>query len=121
MTDYPRFKSQQDCETYTGMFTERTEKYIKFMEIVRDRLYSGFTYDWSAIDGRTIESIENITRNLLYSTSTDFKESYPEYKTDEDDIFIPYRSFKENITEALKEVMPSALEKSNDEGLLGGK
>ena len=46
-----------------------------------------------------------------------FKETHQDYKTDEDDIFIPYRTFKENVAEALKEAMPCALEKHNQEVL----
>jgi protein required for attachment to host cells len=43
----------------------------------------------------------------LYDVERQFKETHQDYKTDDDDIFIPYRSFKENVAEALKEAMNS--------------
>jgi uncharacterized protein with PIN domain len=41
----------------------------------------------------------------VYEVERQFKETHQDYKTDDDEIFIPYRSFKENVTEALKEAL----------------
>ena len=38
----------------------------------------------------------------MYDVERQFKETHQDYKTEEDDVFIPYRSFKENVTEALE-------------------
>jgi hypothetical protein len=38
------------------------------------------------------------------------KKHSPGLQTDDDEIFIPYRSFKENVTEALKEALDSQKE-----------
>jgi hypothetical protein len=118
MSDFPDFKSQQHYEDFVGIFKERTQNHIIFMSIVRDELYKGFTHRWENIDGRTISAIDNMTRSLYYNTGCDFKKVHPEYALEEDELFIPYRSFKETLTEVLNE----ALDKRNDsEGFLGGK
>jgi hypothetical protein len=46
-----------------------------------------------------------MVQSMLYDVDRQFKETHQDYKTDEDDIFVPYRSFKENVTEALKEAL----------------
>ena len=57
-----------------------------------------------------MEVINDIVTNLLYEVEREFKETRPEYKTSDDELFIPYRSFKENVTEALKEALESQKE-----------
>jgi len=49
-----------------------------------------------------MEVINDIVSNLLYDVDRQFKETHQDYKRDDDDIFIPYKSFKENVTEALE-------------------
>ena len=44
-------------------------------------------------------------QSMLYEVERQFKETHQDYKTDDDDLFIPYRSFKENVTEALNEAL----------------
>jgi len=46
-----------------------------------------------------------MVQSMLYDVDRQFKETHQDYKTDEDDIFIPYRTFKENVAEALKEAL----------------
>ncbi|AOV60354.1 hypothetical protein S820908_207 [Synechococcus phage S-CAM9] len=57
-----------------------------------------------------MEVINDIVSNLVYECERQFKETRPEYNTDDDEIFIPRRSFKENVTEALKEALESQKE-----------
>jgi len=52
-----------------------------------------------------MEVINDIVQSLLYDVDVEFKSKHPEYKTEDDDIFIPYRSFKENVTEALESAL----------------
>ena len=42
---------------------------------------------------------------MLYDTDYDFEKQFPDYKKDEDDLFVPRKSLKEIITEAVKETM----------------
>jgi hypothetical protein len=41
----------------------------------------------------------------VYECERQFKETHQDYKTDDDEMFIPYRSFKENVLEALNEAL----------------
>jgi len=51
----------------------------------------------------------------VYEVEREFKENHPEYKTSDDEMFIPYRSFKENVLEALNEALtPYELQYKND-------
>jgi len=58
--------------------------------------------DWINLPAKHVEVINDIVTNLLYDVEREFKETHPEYKTSDDELFIPYRSFKENVTEALE-------------------
>ena len=62
-----------------------------------------------------MEVINDIVQNLLYDVDRQFKETHQDYKTEDDELFIPYRSFKENVTEALKEALtPYELQYKNE-------
>ena len=65
---------------------------------------------WNGLTAKSIEVINDIVTTLLYDVYVEFKSKHPEYKTEDDDIFIPYRSFKENVTDALKEALNSQKE-----------
>ena len=97
----PNFKSQEDWEAFTALFDARWHCKKALLDRVKDDMFPG--YKWDQIQGQTLETINDITQSLLYDVEYTFKEKYPEYKTDEDDIFIPRRSFKEDVTEALLE------------------
>ena len=72
---------------------------------------------WHGLTAKSIEVINDIVTNLTYDVDRKFKETHQDYKTEDDELFIPYRTFKENVAEALKEAMPCALEKHNQEVL----
>jgi hypothetical protein len=63
--------------------------------------------NYSNLPGTCQEVLRDITQSLMYDTEYAFKDAHPEYKNSDDELFIPYRSFKENVTEALKEAMDS--------------
>jgi len=64
-------------------------------------MFPGF--EWHSLTPKSIEVINDIVTNLLYDVDRKFKETHQDYKTEDDDVFIPYRSFKENVAEALLE------------------
>ena len=60
---------------------------------------------WNGLTSKSIEVINDIVTNLLYDVDRKFKETHQDYKTEDDELFIPYRSFKENVTEALESAL----------------
>lgn len=97
----PHFKSQEDWEAFTSLFDARWHCKKALLDRVKDDMFPG--YKWTSLPPSSIETINDITQSLIYDVEYTFKEQYPEYKQDEDDIFIPRRSFKEDVTEALLE------------------
>ena len=96
----PHFKSQEDWEAFTGLFDSRWHCKKALLDRVKDDMFPG--YSWDQIQGQTLETINDIVQSLLYDVEYTFKESHPDYKTEDDELFIPRRSFKEDVTEALK-------------------
>jgi len=111
----PNFKSQDDWQEFLNIFDDQWQCKKAMLNRVKDDLFPG--YKWVSLPPSSIEVINDIVTNLLYDVEREFKETHQDYKTADDDIFIPYRSFKENVAEALKEAMPCALEKHNQEVL----
>jgi len=99
----PNFKSQDDWQEFLNIFDDQWQCKRALLNRVKDDLFPG--YDWHSITPKSIEVINDIVSNLLYDVDRQFKETHQDYKTEDDEMFIPYRSFKENVTEALKEAM----------------
>ena len=101
----PNFNSEDDSIAFLNMFKARWDNKLAMMNWVKQSMFPG--YDWDQLQGQTVATINDITQSLLYDVEVDFEKKFPEYKSD-DEVFIPYRSFKENVTEALKEAMDTA-------------
>ena len=99
----PNFKNKEDCDVFLKMFEDRLAVKVAMLNRVKGELYPGF--EWVSLPPSSLETINDITQSLLYDVEYTFKEEHPEYKTDDDECFIPRSSFKENVTEALKEAM----------------
>ena len=99
----PNFKSQPDWEAFTSMFDARWHCKKALLDRVKDDMYPG--YNWDQLQGQTVETINNIVASLLYDVEVEFEEKFPDYKRDADDVFIPRKSFKEHVTEALKDAL----------------
>ena len=99
----PDFKSQDDWQEFLNIFDDQWQFKKALLDRVKDDLFPG--YKWETITPKSIEVINDIVSNLVYEVERQFKETHQDYKTEEDDVFIPYRSFKENVTDALKEAM----------------
>ena len=112
----PHFKSNHDWEAFTQIFDRQWHCKKALLDRVKDDMFPGF--EWHSLTPKSIEVINDIVNNLLYEVDRKFKETHQDYKTEEDEVFIPYRSFKENVAEALKEAMPCALKKHNQEILV---
>jgi len=111
----PNFKSQEDWQEFLNIFDDQWQCKRALLTRVKDDMFP--YYEWHSLPPKSIEVINDIVSNLVYECERQFKETHQDYKTDDDELFIPYRSFKENVTEALKEAMPCALEKHNQQVL----
>ena len=99
----PNFKNKEDCDVFLKMFEDRLAVKVAMLNRVKGELYPGF--EWVSLPPSSLETINDISQSLLYDVEYTFKEEHPEYKTEDDECFIPRSSFKENVTEALKEAM----------------
>jgi len=107
-------KSQDDWQEYLNIFDDQWQCKLALLNRVKDDLFPDPEYkSWDHLQPKTLEVINNMVQSMLYDVDRQFKETHHDYKTEEDDIFIHYRSFKENVTEALKE----ALESQNNDTL----
>ena len=100
----PNFKTNQDWEAFTGMFDARWHCKKALLNRVKNDLFPEYK-SWDQLQPKTLETINDIVQSLLYDVEYTFKESHPDYKTEDDECFIPRSSFKENVAEALKEAM----------------
>ena len=95
----PNFKSNQDWEAYTLLFDKIWHCKKALLDRVKDDMFPG--YNWDQLQGQTIETINGIVQGLQYNVEVEFEKKFPDYKHD-DEVFIPHKSFKENVTEALE-------------------
>jgi len=98
----PNFKSQDDWQEFLNIFDDQWQCKRELMNRVKDDLFPGYK-SWDELQPHTMEVINDIVSNLVYECERQFKEKHQDYNTDDDDIFIPRKSFKENVTEALLE------------------
>ena len=99
----PNFKSQDDWQEFLNTFDDQWQCKKAMLDRVKDDMLPG--YNWDQLQPHTMEVINDIVSNLVYEVERQFKETHQDYKTEDDELFIPYRSFKENVTEALKEAL----------------
>jgi hypothetical protein len=103
----PDFQSTEHQEEFELLFEQRAQVYVNLMNKVKDLMYGPGGGNYSNLPGTCQEVLRDITQSLMYDTEYAFKDAHPEYKNSDDELFIPYRSFKENVTDALKEAMDS--------------
>ena len=99
----PNFKSNQDWEAFTSIFDSQWHCKKALLDRVKDDLFPG--YKWETLTPKTLEVINDMVQSMLYDVDRQFKETHQDYKTSDDELFIPYRSFKENVTEALESAL----------------
>ena len=99
----PNFKSNHDWEAFTQIFDSQWHCKRALLNSVKDDLFPNTS--WNGLTSGHMEVINDIVQNLLYDVDRKFKETHQDYKTDDDEIFIPYKSFKENVAEAMKEAL----------------
>ena len=113
MSYIPNFKSNQDWEDFCSLFDKRWHCKKALLDRVKDDMFPG--YKWVSLPPSSIETINDIVQSLLYDVDVEFKSTRPEYKTADDEVFIPYRTFKESVLEALNEALtPYELKYKNE-------
>jgi hypothetical protein len=95
----PHFKSNYDWEAFTQIFDSQWHCKRALLNRVKDDLFPNTS--WNGLSSGHMEVINDIVSNLVYEVEREFKETHQDYKTD-DEMFIPYCSFKETVTEALE-------------------
>ena len=110
----PTFQSTEHQEEFELLFAEKAVEYIKLMNVVKELMYGTGHGNYANLPGSCQEVLRDITSALLYDTEYTFKDKYPEYKSYDDEMFIPRRSFKEDVTEALLEANQKFWNQSND-------
>ena len=109
----PNFKSQDDWQEFLNIFDDQWQCKLAMLNRVKDDMFP--YYEWHSLPPKSIEVINDIVSNLVYECERQFKETHQDYKTDDDEMFIPYRSFKENVLEALNEALtPYELQHKNE-------
>jgi hypothetical protein len=99
----PHFKSNHDWEAFTQIFDSQWHCKRALLNRVKDDLFPNTS--WNGLTSGHMEVINDIVQNLLYDVDRQFKETHQDYMRDDDEIFIPYRTFKENVTEALESAL----------------
>ena len=99
----PHFKSNHDWEAFTQIFDSQWHCKKALLDRVKDDMFPNTS--WNGLSSGHMEVIDDIVRDLLYECERQFVETHQDYKRDDDDIFIPYRTFKENVLEALNEAL----------------
>lgn len=108
------FETTEDRKKYIEIFSENLDFYCVLATLVRDKIFKD--YEWKNLDGELLEVVRVLVNELMYQTDERFKKELPIYKDGDDELFIPYRSFKESVTEALKEAIASTKEKNQEDG-----
>ena len=103
----PNFKSQDDWQEFLNIFDDQWQFKLALLNRVKDDLFPGYSYKWDQLQPKTLEVINDMVQSMLYDVDRQFKETHQDYKTEDDEIFIPRRSFKEDVTEAIKEALES--------------
>ena len=108
----PHFKSGHDWEAFTQIFDSQWHCKKALLDRVKDDMFPNTS--WNGLSSGHMEVINDIVQNLLYDVDRKFKETHQDYKTEDDELFIPYRSFKENVTEALEAAIDAYHAKKDD-------
>lgn len=109
----PTFKSEKHEAEFVFLFEDKAQTYINLMNKIKDMMYGSLT-DYANLPGTCQEVLRDITQSIFYDTEYTFKASHPEYKTEDDELFIPRKSFKEDVTEALLEANQKFWNQSNE-------
>lgn len=100
----PNFKTEDDRREYFAIYNRQLDMYARLFENTVKRLF-GPEYRPDIITAPLLETVDSITRYLMYDVEREFCEINPEYKSEDDAIFFSkhnIREIVEQVTEDLK-------------------
>ena len=100
MTDIPTFKNLEDETLYSDIFKRKLDQFYCLANLVKDEFFPG--YKWEGLQPGTIKLLFDLTVSLSYDTRQEFKTATG-YEED-DDVFVPRRSLKESLKQAMEEI-----------------
>ena len=110
----PSFQRIEHKEEFELIFAEKAVTYIKLLDTVKELMY-GTVGNYTNLPGTCQEVLNDITSKIYYDTEFTFKDKYPEYKSYDDEMFIPRKTFKEDVEEALLEANKKFWNNNNNE------
>lgn len=99
----PNFKTEDDRREYFTIFNRQLDLYVSLFELTRKRLF-GPDYSNQTLTGQNLELVDSITRSLLYDTEMSFCELNPEYKSENDSIFLNTRNIQEIVKQTVEDL-----------------
>jgi len=99
----PNFKTEDDRREYFTIFNRHLDLYARLFESTVKRLF-GANYTTDNLTAASLETVDSITRSLLYDVEMSFCELNPEYKSENDNIFLSQRNIKEIVGQVLEDL-----------------
>ena len=99
----PHFKTEDDRREYFAIYNRQLDMYARLFENTLKRLF-GPDYKTDTVTAPSLETIDSITRSLLYDVEREFCEGNPEYKSGDDDIFLTKRNIREIVEQVMEDL-----------------
>ena len=96
----PNFKTEDDRREYFAIYNRQLDMYVRLFQTTVQFMF-GPDYTPANLTSASLETVDSITRSLLYDVEREFCEDKPEYKAENDDIFLS--TF--NVEKIVKQVM----------------
>jgi hypothetical protein len=104
MAEIPVFKNLEDESLYSDIFKRRLDQFYCLAHLVKDEFFPGCK--WEGLQPGTVKLLCDLTDSLSYDTMQEFKTVTDGY--DENDVFVPRRSLKESLKQAMEEINQQA-------------
>lgn len=104
MAEIPIFKNLEDESLYSDIFKRKLDQFYCLAHLVKDEFFPG--YKWEGLQPGTVKLLCDLTDSLSYDTMQEFKTATDGY--DENDVFVPRRSLKESLKQAMEEINQQA-------------
>jgi len=99
----PSFDSEDDRREYFAIFNKQLDLYVRLFENTIKRLF-GADYTAEKLTASALETVDSITRSLSYDAEVEFCKKNPQYKSEEDNIFLSRNSIQEIVTKTIEEL-----------------
>jgi hypothetical protein len=113
MPDIPAFKNLEDESLYDDIFKRKLDQFYCLAHLVKDEFFPG--YKWEGLQPATVKLLFDLTDSLSYDAMQEFKTTIDGYEEEDDKLFVPRHSLKENLKQAMEEISQETMEKNNTE------